>query len=389
MAETSANLHTCLARYLATLAAARRPNSLRASRNSIQALIRFLEATHPDVTCFSLLRRHHIEGWLRQMASDVPRRLSVQTRRLNILRARMFLMTIAAWGWKEAPPGAVFHAGDAPPQELYLPKPISREHDEALKKQLAADGDLVACSLLIMRFTGIRIGELMDMELDCILQLPDGNCGLRVPIGKLHNERCIPVDARILALVDKIRTLRGEAPPLPHPETGKLSRFLLQWPPTYRKGRRPSANSIRRRLAKAATSAGIREHLTVHRLRHTFATEMLRGGMLLPVLMQLLGHRSMTMTLRYAQISPKDIRDQYNRAVDSFQDTCPVPGAPSRSRSGQPPDLSSGASHLLNIAAAQIESTRREIASVVSKKKLQRLAERVRKILVELLQTVP
>jgi hypothetical protein len=47
--------------------------------------------------------------------------------------------------------------------------------------------------------------------------------------------------------------------------------------------------------------AGCAAHVTPHRLRHSFATEMLRLGVSLPALMQLLGHKDIRMTLRYVQ----------------------------------------------------------------------------------------
>ena len=60
-----------------------------------------------------------------------------------------------------------------------------------------------------------------------------------------------------------------------------------------------------------------------HNLRHTFASDMVRGGISLPALMQLMGHADIQTTLRYVQITPQDVYLQYARAV--AQHFRPVP----------------------------------------------------------------
>ena len=52
-----------------------------------------------------------------------------------------------------------------------------------------------------------------------------------------------------------------------------------------------------------------------HRFRHTFASDMIRAGMSLPALMQLMGHADIQTTLRYVQVTPQDVYLQYARAV--------------------------------------------------------------------------
>ena len=52
-----------------------------------------------------------------------------------------------------------------------------------------------------------------------------------------------------------------------------------------------------------------------HRFRHTFACDMVRGGVSLPALMQLMGHSHIDTTMRYVQISPQDVWREYTQAV--------------------------------------------------------------------------
>ena len=52
-----------------------------------------------------------------------------------------------------------------------------------------------------------------------------------------------------------------------------------------------------------------------HRFRHTFGTEMVRAGMSLPALMQLMGHADIQTTMLYVQIAPQDVWREFARAV--------------------------------------------------------------------------
>ena len=56
-------------------------------------------------------------------------------------------------------------------------------------------------------------------------------------------------------------------------------------------------------------------HANAHRLRHTFAADMVRAGVSLPALMQLLGHAHIDTTMLYVQLSPQDVWREYARAV--------------------------------------------------------------------------
>ena len=49
--------------------------------------------------------------------------------------------------------------------------------------------------------------------------------------------------------------------------------------------------------------------------RHTFATDMIRAGISLPALMQLMGHAQIQTTLVYIQLTSQDVYQQYARAV--------------------------------------------------------------------------
>jgi site-specific recombinase XerD len=61
-----------------------------------------------------------------------------------------------------------------------------------------------------------------------------------------------------------------------------------------------------------------------HRFRHTFASDMLRAGISLPALMELMGHADIQTTLLYVQVTPQEVFLQYARAVAQLIRPIPV-----------------------------------------------------------------
>lgn len=163
---------------------------------------------------------------------------------------------------------------------------------------------------MVQRACGLRIGELLDLELDCIHEIPGQGSWLKVPLGKLNSERTIPVDDEVLTLVDRITTTRSCGRPMIHPRTGDPADFLFT-----RHGKRLSQNAIREELNRAAQTAGL-GRITPHQLRHTYATALINAGVSLQALMALLGHVSSQMSLRYAHLFDHTVRTEYERALD-------------------------------------------------------------------------
>src|SRR2546429_7872405 len=98
---------------------------------------------------------------------------------------------------------------DFPVQPRYLPRPLSLQEDQLLQQELKRTDNLVANALLLMRATGIRIGECLDLSLDCLRQLEPDRWGLHVPLGKLHTERLVPADPELRQIVERILALRA------------------------------------------------------------------------------------------------------------------------------------------------------------------------------------
>ena len=99
--------------------------------------------------------------------------------------------------------------------------------------------------------------------------------------------------------------------------------FLLSRP----KGRNVLIAQLRANLSDTATHAGITAHIVPHQMRHTYATSMLRAGVSLPALMKLLGHRTANMTLRYVEITQKDLQREFHLARQNPRHLIPLPAS--------------------------------------------------------------
>jgi integrase len=81
--------------------------------------------------------------------------------------------------------------------------------------------------MTVLRGAGLRVGELLDLELGSIIDYGAAGTWLKVPLGKLATERMVPLSAATIAGLDEWVSHRGPHRPLPHPRTGVLTDFLF------------------------------------------------------------------------------------------------------------------------------------------------------------------
>ena len=333
LAHVPEPMHAILVRYLQHKSVTCRPATVSSLATRLAAFGAYLAGTDPDATPATLDRCQHIEPWLASLTTAANTKsggtLSVPEQARRILAVANFLTEITEWGWPEAPTRRLMFPSDNPrlPQPLprFLPPDADRRLTEALE---ASPHRLAADALLLQRACGLRIGELLDLELDAVIDLPGSGSWLKVPLGKLDTERMVPIDAQILALIDRITAARSPGRPIPHPRTGRPADFLFT-----AHGHRIGANRLRKELDRAAKSAGI-GHVTPHQLRHTYATALVNAGVSLQALMAILGHVSAEMSLRYGHLFDTTVRAEYERALELAKQTIgalPTPSEPTSS----------------------------------------------------------
>ena len=301
--------------YLERLAGTLARSSVQGAASELAHFGRFLARHDPGLASLALLdRQRHIEPYLNEVASAVNHRtgtpIAASTAKQRIQTVGSFLDAIAEWGWPEAPARRLIFPRDAPKLPHPLPRYLPPDQERALLAALEnSPNRLRADALLLMRATGMRIGELTMLELDCVHEVPGSGAWLKVPLGKLLTERMVPIDEETVEIIDRIAEHRSPGRPLRHPRTGKMADFLLT-----HQGRRVSAETIREELHRAAAEAGI-DDVVPHMLRHTYATALVNAGCSLQALMALLGHVSAAMSLRYGRLFDATVRDEYQRAL--------------------------------------------------------------------------
>ena len=125
-----------------------------------------------------------------------------------------------------------------------------------------------------------------------------------------------------------------------------------------------------------ARAAGCTSQVHPHRLRHSFATEMVRLGVSLPALMQVLGHKDIRMTLCYVEVVQLDLQREFHRARQNTVSLYSIPQLPlSLATTRARVDLSTirqsiaATHHLLQLLQPQLE--------VKARHKLRRLTQRL------------
>jgi integrase len=321
-------------RYADTISTVLKASTVQMRIKSIRVLCDWLASERPDVARLDQLdRSRHIEpflAWARTRPcrgnNGRGRIVSATQFHHDVVDLRVFFEDIAAWGWASQPARRLLFLADLP----RLPEPLPRALPPTVDRDLMAavdhlDDDFARTAIIVLRATGMRIGELLDLELDCLVTFGAHGTWLKVPVGKLGTERMVPLDSEPLAALDEWISGRGRQRPLPHPIDGRLCDFVFT-----ERGRRPGAHRVRRGLQHAVRIAGLTgpggQSLRVvpHQLRHTFGTTLVNAGMSLPALMALLGHVTPEMTLRYAQIASPTVRAAYNSAMDKVRARRPL-----------------------------------------------------------------
>jgi integrase len=312
----TAQLRPTFVTYLERLGATLSSSTINGRATNLGQFGQHLSEIDPGLRSIADLdRRQHIETYLSATANATSlrsgERIAIEGQRHRIIAVHCFLNDISEWGWPEAPGRRLIFPRDTPRRSQPLPRYIPAEADQRLATALTESSEtLAANALLLARATGLRIGELVDLELDCVHEVPRQGAWLKVPLGKLKTERMVPLDEQSLAIVDRIVAARAPGRPLPHPRDGRPVEFLLT-----RYGRRVSPDSLRATLARAACTAGI-DPVTPHQLRHTYATALINAGLSLQALMALLGHSSAAMSLRYGRLFDSTVRADYERALE-------------------------------------------------------------------------
>ncbi len=215
-------MHTILVRYLERKSVTCKTSTVSGLATRLAHFGVVITTIDPAATPATMTRTGHIEPWMSALTRAENTKsggvLSRAEQARRILAVANFLREITEWDWPEAPARTLMYASDNPRLPAPLPRFLPPDADRRLTHALQESTNrLPADALLLQRACGLRIGELLDLEMDAVIDVPGAGSWLKVPLGKLDTERIMPIDPEILTLLDRITTTPQPRPPDPTP----------------------------------------------------------------------------------------------------------------------------------------------------------------------------
>jgi integrase len=301
LAARAPQLASTMRRYLAQQALTLAPTTIQAADNVLRRFGVWLTGHDPTVAAAADIGRVHIEAFKLKLAADTNSRtgrpLATNTIRQRLRLLKVFFDRIIDWDLDDAPRRNPIIHGDVPPR----PDPLPKFLDDAAMAKFMHHADIDPdplrrlCVLLLAR-TGMRVSELCNLPADPVVHIGDHHW-LHVPVGKLRNDRYVPLHPDLVDLINTWQTDHAT-------HIARTGRLLTDQTSTVDRHR------VTRMVRRVARAAGI-GHVHPHQLRHTLATQAINRGMRLEAIAALLGHRNLEMTLVYARIADRTVADEY------------------------------------------------------------------------------
>jgi len=251
-------------------------HSQRSHIYSCERFAAFLKRS-PDTATADDVRRFQL--YLMESGASIGNRNRIMTGVKFLLRVTLRRLDLVA---------EIYHLKE--PQRL----PLVMSPEEA-KRLLAMAGSLKVRVLLALGYgCGLRAGEVVRLRVG---DIDSAQSIIRVVQGKGRKDRHVMLPLEVLGLLRQwwqVRPTRydGGVPP--------EQRWLF---PGRRPGRPITTRQLSRLFHDTAEAAGIRKPVTLHSLRHSFATHLLDRGTDIRIIQALLGHHKLDTTARYTRVA--------------------------------------------------------------------------------------
>jgi site-specific recombinase XerD len=236
----------------------------------------FLERS-PDTATVEDIRRFQLH--LAETDVSICTRNRIMTGLRFLLRVTLRRLDLAA---------EIYHIRE--PQKI----PVVMSADET-KRLLAVASSLKARILLSLGYgCGLRAGEVVRLK---VKHIDSAQKIIRIEQSKGRKDRNVMLSAETLNLLRqwwKARPSRHDA------GTPLQERWLF---PSNRRGKPMTTRQLNRLFHEAADAAGIKKGVTLHALRHRFATHLLERGTDIRIIQALLGHDKLDTTARYTRVA--------------------------------------------------------------------------------------
>jgi integrase/recombinase XerD len=287
-----------------------RASSVRARREAISAAGKRFAAfvkRSPDTATLEDIRRFQLH--LAETGVSICNRNRIMTGLRFLFRVTLRRLDLAA---------EIYHIRE--PQKI----PLVMNQDET-RRLLAVASSLKARTLLSLGYgCGLRAGEVVRLK---IKHIDSAQKIIRIEQSKGRKDRNVMLSSETLAL---LRQWWKARPSWHDAGTPLEERWLF---PGLRRGKPMTTRQLNRLFHEAANAAGIRKGVTLHALRHSFATHLLEDGTDIRFIQALLGHDKLDTTARYTRVATGMIA-----GIESPLDRLSQPRKrPRKSRKDQPP----------------------------------------------------
>ena len=271
------------------------------SENTITAyekdLTQFYEYCRTEEVPLQQMTHHHIREFLVHVGGS---EISARTRARKVAALRGFFQYLVDEGELSTDPTSDL---ESPKFAMTLPDVLSISEVDKLLNAPRLDkptGYRDRAILEVLYGAGLRVSELVELNLGDVDELGYVRC-----MGKGSKERIVPIGRSALNAVEVY--VRAARPRLAkNPRESAL--FLNA------RGGRLTRQSVWKMLKKYAHDSGIKQDISPHTLRHSFATHLLQNGADLRAVQEMLGHVDISTTQIYTHLTKSHLRDVYLKA---------------------------------------------------------------------------
>lgn len=267
------------------------PNTLAAYQNDLSWLLSFCEQQEMNPLDIQLEDLQHFAVQLHEHQIGP----TSQARILSGIRS--FYKYLLLSGEIEQDPTELL---ESPHLGERLPEVLSTDEIDQIQKSIdlsKPEGQRNKTIIEVLFSCGLRVSELVNLKLSN-LYLEEGF--VRV-MGKGSKERLVPISSKAISELKYWFVDRN----LMKIQQGEEDYVFLN-----RRGKHLTRTMILIMLKRQAVAAGITKTISPHTLRHSFATELLKGGADLRAIQAMLGHESIGTTELYMHIDTTTLREE-------------------------------------------------------------------------------
>ncbi len=256
----------------------------------LEDFFRFLGDVELEKIDYLVLRKY--------LAALKEKRLGARSVARHLSALRTFFRFLTKDGYLKSNP---ILSLSSPKQEKHLPSFLTEEETGKLIESAFAKDDKDESGLrdraILETFysTGMRISELVGLNYEDL----DFISGIVKVLGKGRKERVVPIGERAISAIRAYTEKKKK-------ESDAV--FL------NKNGRRISARGVRNIVGKYIRIAGIKQGVSAHTFRHSFATHLLNRGADLRSVQELLGHANLSTTQIYTHLTTDRLKSVYDKA---------------------------------------------------------------------------